>query len=449
MLRTIIALLALTIVSTSSATTPAIAWSNGRTLRIDLYHTQHGTEERFGIHQLRAEGTWPGITENLTTDRGLGDYRYTITNGDNNILYRDGFDSNNEDDTLTIDTIRIPYPKSPVTLTLQTASSTTLLTTTIHPDDPAINHAPLMRAAHVTALVANGPPHNHLDLSIIGDGYTDEHDFLNDARRATRYLFATTPYREHQRDFNIRALFAKSQDNGISSPLDHRWKNTPLGATYNAHNSERQIDITHPDLLHDIAAIAPYDYLLIITNSHRYGGSAAYHRYAIIAMKSTWARYLVVHELAHHLAGLADEYFTLATCKPPDHEPWKPNITTNGLHPKWADLIAPDTPLPTPWSKNEYTTFDTQFANTYFELRKQHATEGEVDQLIRTTVPRANALLAATEWAHRIGAFEGAAGTTCGMYRPATDCTMFTLRSDHFCAVCQRALTDAITHETQ
>lgn len=425
-----------------------IPWSNGKTLRIDLHHTKHGKGELFGIIELRAEGPWPGTTTHLTTDRGLGDYRYSITDARNNVIYRSGFNSN-FDDAFTIDTIRIPYPNASITLTLRDTSGTTLLTATIDPATSWINHAPPSRVGKITTLQHHGPSANHVDLTIIGDGYTSQRDFLRDARRAQRFLFSTAPYREHQDRFNIRALFIKSQDNGITNPLTNTWRNTPLGATYNAQNVERRIDITRPVALRDLAAATPYDYLLVITNTRRYGGSAAYQRYAVLSMKNAWAHYLIVHELAHHLAGLADEYYTLASCEPADAEPWNPNITTNGTDPKWHDLITSGTPLPTPWNKDEYTTFDAAFANTYFQLREQKAPEQAVDDLITKTLAAAKPMLASSRYAHHTGTFEGAANTTCGMYRPATDCTMFTLRSDHFCSVCRQALISAIEHETR
>ena len=39
----------------------------------------------------------------------------------------------------------------------------------------------------------------------------------------------------------------------------------------------------------------------------------------------------------------------------------------------------------------------------------------------------------------RVGAFEGAIYEAKGYYRPEVDCIMFT-RTDHFCAVCRRAI---------
>ena len=64
---------------------------------------------------------------------------------------------------------------------------------------------------------------------------------------------------------------------------------------------------------------------------------------------------MFIHELAHNLAGLGDEYVgtvTYETGAPVKVEPWEPNITA--LHDpsalKWRDLVEPGTPVPTPMS---------------------------------------------------------------------------------------------------
>ncbi len=49
-------------------------------------------------------------------------------------------------------------------------------------------------------------------------------------------------------------------------------------------------------------------------------------------------------------------------------------------------------------------------------------------------------MLAGMEHAGKIGAFEGASYEATGLYRPATDCIMFSRNDVGFCAVCRRAI---------
>ena len=50
------------------------------------------------------------------------------------------------------------------------------------------------------------------------------------------------------------------------------------------------------------------------------------------------------------------------------------------------------------------------------------------------------ASLGAETYAGKVGAFEGAMYESQGLYRPSTDCIMFTRDEVGFCPVCRRAL---------
>ena len=49
-------------------------------------------------------------------------------------------------------------------------------------------------------------------------------------------------------------------------------------------------------------------------------------------------------------------------------------------------------------------------------------------------------LLGSQKYAGKVGAFEGAAYEARGLYRPQTDCIMFTRDEVGFCRVCRRAI---------
>jgi hypothetical protein len=111
---------------------------------------------------------------------------------------------------------------------------------------------------------------------------------------------------------------------------------------------------------------------------------------------------------------------------------------------KWRDLVSADTPLPTPWPKDEYERYDDKFADTYFELRKHKAAEQDVDKLIFEAVPKAVEILDRSPFSKRTGAFEGAENESCGAFRPQVNCIMFTLTPRNFCSVCREAILRAI-----
>ncbi len=94
-----------------------------------------------------------------------------------------------------------------------------------------------------------------------------------------------------------------------------------------------------------------------------------------------------------------EEYYNLSV------EPWEPNLTTLvDFESKWADMVDPDTPIPTP------------------------AREPYLD---------------------KTGVFEGGGYVAKGVYRPAIDCRMKSNEAEGFCEVCKRAIVRMIKYYTE
>jgi len=115
------------------------------------------------------------------------------------------------------------------------------------------------------------------------------------------------------------------------------------------------------------------------------------------------ANQIFVHEFAHGLAGLADEYGndnTYQDMYPTDVEPWEPNLTTMvNFESKWKHLIEAGTPIPTP-SEEMYK--------------------------------------------NKIGVFEGGGYVAKGVYRPTFNSIMNSFSSNEFNLVCKEALEKVI-----
>jgi len=152
-----------------------------------------------------------------------------------------------------------------------------------------------------------------------------------------------------------------------------------------------------------------------------------------------------VHEFGHHIAGLADEYYTsdVAYLPATDRvEPWEPNATAL-LDPsalKWKDLVAPGMPLPTPWPKEEFERYTKEIQQRRRSVRAANRPESEMDALMREELIHDTSVLGTGPYAGKVGAFEGANYEARGYFRPQTDCIMFTRDQVPFCAVCRRAI---------
>ena len=358
------------------------------------------------------------------------------------------------------ESLRFPGVDKPVRIVLKKRDPKNVFreiwTTTVDPADKFIvRSGPQANAGALIKLHERGDPAEKLDLLILGDGYTaaERGKFERDARRLMGVLFATSPFKERERDINVWGLVPPSKDSGISRPSDNVQKRTPLGTMYDTFDSERYILTTENRAFRDIAANAPYDVVEILVNTEKYGGGGIYGLYSTVAADNLWAPYIFVHEFGHHLAGLADEYFTsdVAYLPATDRvEPWEPNVTAllDAAKLKWKDLVGAGTPLPTPWAKDQFEKDQQDGQKRRREIRANRRPESEMNALFREELARTTAQLGGGPFAGKVGAFEGANYEAKGYYRPQADCIMFTRDQVPFCAVCRRALEQTLDSYT-
>ncbi|HEX2976104.1 MAG TPA: M64 family metallopeptidase [Bacteroidales bacterium] len=157
--------------------------------------------------------------------------------------------------------------------------------------------------------------------------------------------------------------------------------------------------------------------------------------------------------MGHHLAALADEYYTSSVSyEVPEVkvEPWETNITAmfdkNNL--KWKDLVEPETPLPTPWNKEAFDKFGYSIQKERDSLRTAMVPENIMEDLFTRQMEKENEFFAKEQYRDKVGAFEGAGYVANGLYRPQIDCIMYT-RHVQFCRVCQRSIGKVIDQYTK
>jgi hypothetical protein len=322
--------------------------------------------------------------------------------------------------------------------------------TVIDPQSRFVNPSDRKPAGRVWSYLDNGPASQKVDLLVIGEGYTEAQlpKLHKDVERLVGKLFATEPFKSRKKDFNVRVLELPSTTSGVNRPRTHDDRRTVTGVEYNIFDSERYVLTLDNKALRDAASSAPYDFLEILVNEAQYGGGGIYNDQATSSVDSAFSEYVFVHEFGHHFAGLADEYYTsdvaYATGGTEHPEPWEPNVTADGAHPKWMDLVTPGTPLPTPWKKEPFETHQREYQAERRKLREANVPESQMDALFRKEEEWETKFLAAEQFANRVGAFEGAGYEATGLYRPEADCIMFTRDEVGFCAVCSRAIEHVI-----
>ncbi len=436
----------------------------GRTLRFDYYHSGTASEERLSEDAVRLEGPWPGSRTQLLDETNLGKYYFEVVDAaSGKTVYSRGFASiygewettgeAREGNWRTFqESQRFPEPKRPVRLLFskrrEDGHFARLADFSLDPTGRFVDRSALRPQGRVWSLLNNGDPSRKLDLLVLGDGYalSEIPKFHMDAERLVGVLFETEPFRSRRSDFNVWAIDLPSSESGISDPRRGIWRDSALGLSFNALDTDRYVLTYRNRRLRDVAAQAPYDFLVMIFNDRKYGGGGIFNLWATCSADTTTAAYVFVHELGHSIGGLADEYYSSQVSyedfTPVGVEPWEPNITAllNPAQLKWADLVEPGTPIPTPWDQVAYDRVSASYDRRRAEYIEKHASDAEMERLFEEVAEATGPLLRREPYYGRVGAFEGAGYQAHGLYRPSVDCIMFTRNPKEFCPVCRRAL---------
>ncbi|HEV8539014.1 MAG TPA: M64 family metallopeptidase [Bacteroidota bacterium] len=435
-----------------------------KTLRVDCYHTGTKGTETFSLDQVLEEGPWSGSIVNLLDTLNLGEYQLRVYDEPTSaLIYSRGYSSmfnewQSTDEAVAgifrtfHETLRLPYPMRKIQLTIARRDKKMdfheVFSTVIDPNSPTeVNHEKRPPPYKVVPLTENGSPHENVDLLIVGDGYRKEDmdKFRKDARHFNDVMFSTSPFKESKNKFNVRTIEAASQDSGIDKPDKNIWKSTLFGTMYNTFGSARYILTEQDKTLHDVAAAAPYDFVLILVNDNRYGGGGIYNLYTTCFTRTDvegmeWQMdYVYVHEFGHSFGGLGDEYYSSQVSYNDFYqkgvEPWEPNLTalTNKQNIKWKGFVKEGTEIPTSWDKSQYDSLERErgkldrLAPDYYKKREPfYQAERQI--------------LKDPKLAGAVGAFEGAGYVSEGIYRPSLDCRMFSLSLVGFDPVCTAAI---------
>lgn len=383
------------------------------TLRIDYIFSGNANQQHIAVDQLNIMPRWYGKKQRLAELPMEGNGQITVRDHHTKrILYRNSF-STLFQEWLTYDEAKhtsrafenvflVPMPKDTVDITVtlndNRRETMTQLTHTVAPSDILIKHIGERNRTSFETLQTAQDTSRCIHIAFLAEGYrTGEMDiFLKDAAEATEALFAHEPFKAMRSRFNIIAVKAPSADSGTSEPSKGVWKNTALHSHFDTFYSNRYLTTLRLKAVHDWLAGLPYEHIIILVNTHQYGGGGILNSYNLSMTHHPSFKPVVVHEFGHSFAGLADEYaydFEEIPMYPLDIEPWEQNITTKvKFSDKWQDMMG--------------------------------------------NVPS-------------VGLIEGAGYSLKGIYRASHDCRMRTNDTPEFCPVCQRAIQRVIDFYTK
>lgn len=162
------------------------------------------------------------------------------------------------------------------------------------------------QSTEVRTLVLQGPARNRINLTILGDGYTEseKEKFFQDAEAVKEGLFSGKTFSSYLPLFNIYAVFVPSKVSGIGdgAPIETAFRlyRTPKG-------SKRAIMPGDEAALERALSLAPAtSYPVVIANDNYYGGLGG--RFAISTSSKATGLVVLRHELGHNFGEVGEEY---------------------------------------------------------------------------------------------------------------------------------------------
>jgi len=463
----------------STAQVPFDDFFLDETLRIDLYQSGDAKEETITIHQIYQEGIWPESKTGLILPFDYGRYVYRLYDlATNRLIFSRGFDTMFAEYKTTSPalagekrvferSLRTPLPKRPVLFVVEQRDKRHLLhpifDRTIDPADyHIIRETPAAGDAVFEAQITGGP-HDKVDFVFLAEGYAaaEKDKFKSDLDRMTAFLFSVEPYKSSKDRFNIRGVFRPSPEQAADEPRQHVYKKTILNASFNAFDLDRYMLIEEDHRMHEIAGQVPYDAIIVLVNSKRYGGGSIALDYCVSTIDYPTSPQVFIHELGHSFAYLADEYYQSEVSYndfyPKGVEPIEANITAllDPANVKWKDLMAPGIGVPTEYGKEEIEALQAERqknrqaqAKDIEDARERNASPKEIrriEEKFKKADDALNVKIEAVRKKHadlvdKVGVFEGAGYASKGLYRPMIYCLMIANPKDEFCRVCQRAI---------
>jgi len=281
-------------------------------------------------------------------------------------------------------------------------------------------HLPLAGIEAQVALMRSpnsGPPANRVDILVLGDGYTAAQTatFATHAQNLYDAMFNVSPYEDYANLVNWTTGFVTSNQSGAdhppyqagcgtlaccadsaasTDPFAGQFSDTALDARFCTSNIHRLLTTSSSKTMAAAAAYPNWDHILVTVNDSVYGGAGG--SYAVTSANAS-GPLVVIHEYGHSFSKLADEYTSaypgFPACSDITSPPCEANVTnqTTPALIKWAPLLTPAIPIPTP-----------------------PGTPGT-------------------------GLFEGARYLTTGMYRPTSSTCLMRSLGSTFCSVCAAA----------
>ena len=295
---------------------------HNKTLRFDYYHCGTANTEEYFFDELIEEPYWAGSKKSLIDDNGYGVQMFKILDKKSKkVIYQRTFNTlfnewQTTDEAQKIskampESVVFPFPKNDAIIEIYSRDKKGKFQKKFAQEIDVDSYFIRKFTPNLEPMEIHysGMPENCVDIVLLPEGYNkdEKEKFEKAAKDFSDQFFSFSPFKEMEAKFNIRAVWAPSENSGVTVPGENIWKNTATKAQFYTFDTERYQMIEDFQVLRDIAANVPYEYIYVLSNTQKYGGGGIYNFYGISsANHPTKTGKVYVHEFGQVMLGLGD-----------------------------------------------------------------------------------------------------------------------------------------------
>lgn len=223
-------------------------------MRFDFYHCGNQESENYFFDELIEEPYWAGSKTSLIDDSGYGNQMFKIWDAaSGELLYSRSYctlfnewqttPEAMETSKCMPESVVFPFPKKDVKLELYARNKKGKFEKKFEYDIRVNSYfiRKFIPKYETFEVRYNGNPEHRVDIVLLPEGYSanEKEKFMEACNTFAGEFFTYSPYKENASRFNIRAVWAPSEESGVTIPGEHIWRRTALKGAYYTFDSER------------------------------------------------------------------------------------------------------------------------------------------------------------------------------------------------------------------
>ncbi|MBO6063321.1 MAG: peptidase M64, partial [Bacteroidales bacterium] len=238
------------------------------TLRLDYVFCGDHAHQAIYFQQALKTSVWAGRRHNLSAPLLEGNGQIRVLDPETGeCLYANSFSTLFQEWQVEEEATRVqrafencyqvPFPKRPVDIEVFLMDThrnrSSYLKHRIDPADILIRRV-ADNAFSSTVIWQGGPLDETIDIVVVSEGYdaSEKAKFYGDAERVAQALFHHEPFAGLRDKFAVRAVFAPSQDSGVSVPRNGSWKRTVADSHFDTFYTDRYLTSSAQQKIFDL-----------------------------------------------------------------------------------------------------------------------------------------------------------------------------------------------------